>query len=105
MLPRRHRLSRASFPGRGAGRRAETPHFSLVAGASSAGGASAVVSKKVARRAVDRNLLKRRMLSLMRPYVDHARFLVVYARSGAAALPYPALAEELTALLSRSVRH
>ncbi len=108
MLPRRSRLSRASFPGSRAGASASTPHFSAVWGparaggsAGATGGAAAVVSKKVARRSVDRHLLKRRMLEVMRPFATPARYLVVYAKTGSHALPFRTLAEELQSLLSR----
>lgn len=104
MLPRRLRLTRTSFP-KGGGR-AQTQHFSAVFGASAqGGGAAAVVSKKVARRAVARNLIRRRMLEVMRPYALPQRFLVVYARAGSQNLSYNALARELTPLLDRITSH
>lgn len=104
MVPRRLRLSRASFPGRAQGARASSEAFSLVSGPSHEGGCAAVVGKAVARRSVDRHLLKRRMLAVMRPFCAPGRYLVVYARGPAAALPYRALAAELSGLLRRSVR-
>lgn len=105
MLPRRHRLSRATFPHGRDGSRAASPHFSLSWGVARSGGAAVVVSKKVARRSVDRHLLKRRMLAVMRPFVREDRFLVAYARTGAHTLPFKALKEELTALLIRTQAH
>lgn len=63
-----------------------------------------MVSKKVARRAVARNLLRRRMLELMRAYVSPERYLVVYAKAGSPALTFRAMAEELSSLLSRIPR-
>ena len=102
MLPRRLRLSRRAFPTGGA--RLATPHFSVVLGPSRAGGAAAVVSKKVARRAVARNLLRRRMLEVMGPHVSPERYLVVYAKAGSPSLPFKALAAELDSLLSRIPR-
>ncbi len=104
MLPRRLRLSRASFPGRSAGVRVSSASFSLSTGPSSSGGCAAVVGKNIARRSVARHLLKRRMLSLMRPFCRADRFLVVYARGPAAALPFREIAAELGALLRRAVR-
>ena len=100
MLPRRLRLARRAFPLKGA--RDGSPHFSLLSGPSGAGGASAVVSKKVARRAVARNLLRRRMLSVLRPYALPGRYLVVYARGGSAELSYAELSAELSGLLARA---
>lgn len=106
MLPRRSRLSRVSFPGPRAGFRGSTPHFSVVWGPSShGGGAAAVVSKKVARRSVDRHLLKRRMLEAMRPFALPDRFLVVYAKAGSPTLAFRALAEELQSLLVKTTHH
>jgi RNase P protein component len=101
MLPRRLRLSRASFPGRTAGARASSESFSVVSGPSKGGGCAAVVGKSVARRANARNLLKRRMLAVLRPWCSPDRYLVVYAKAAAATLPYRTLAAELTGLLRR----
>lgn len=99
MIPRRLRLSRARFPSGRAGSRSQSEHFSLVTGPSSEGGCAVVVGKAVARRSVDRHLLKRRMFAVLRPYCAPGRFLVLYARTGASRLPYGALAEELARLL------
>ncbi len=82
--------------------RAASPHFSIVWGASREGGAAAVVSKKVARRATARNLLRRRMLSVMKPFVSGNRYLVAYARAGSDTLPFHALSGELSVLLARA---
>jgi ribonuclease P protein component len=105
MLPHRLRLSRATFPGGNTGKRAATAHFSMLWGAASHGGASAVVSKKVARRSVDRHLLKRRMLAVIEPFAAAEQFLVVYARAGSPTLSFKELQEELTTLLSRTNFH
>lgn len=104
MLPRRLRVSRERmslpFPSRAA-----SPHFSLSLGPAphGDGGCSAVVSKKVARLSTGRHLLKRRMLMVLRPWCDPSRVIVVYARAGSGALSYRALADELEALLARSL--
>lgn len=105
MLPRRSRLSRVTFPGGRTGSRAASPHFSILWGGAKSGGAAAVVSKKVARRSVDRHLLKRRMLAVIRPFAAEGRFLVVYARAGSPSLTYKALQEELSTLLIRVSAH
>ncbi|MGB4076523.1 MAG: ribonuclease P protein component [Minisyncoccia bacterium] len=99
MLPRKLRLSRATFPSPRSGSKATSEHFSLVFGPATAGGCAAVVSKKVARRSVDRHLLKRRMLSVARPFVGLNRYLVLYARAGSPSLSFKTLASELTSLL------
>lgn len=87
--------------------RVESPHFSatlspLPKSHPTDGAAAAVVSKKVARRAVDRHLLKRRMLAILSKAYIPGKITVVYARGGAASLPYRSLAAELTSLLSRA---
>lgn len=81
--------------------RAASAHFSLTIAPAREGGAAAVVSKKVARRSVDRHLLKRRMLAVLRPYVSPTRSLVAYARAGSLGLPYGVLKAELESLLTR----
>lgn len=100
MLPRARRLPRASFPLAAAGPlRAASTHLSLSA-SNAVAGYAVVVSKKVARRSVDRHRLKRRLFSLLRGGRLPSA-LVVYARKGAAELPFPALKEELRALLAK----
>lgn len=101
MLPRTRRLQREGFESARSLRRAASPHFSLSYGkAPGAGGAAVVVSKKVAKLAVSRHLLKRRVLSVIAPYVREDEALIVHARPGAAALPFPVLKDELVSLLS-----
>lgn len=102
MLPRRSRLPRAAFPDARGAFRAASVHFSLSWAPVKAGGAAAVVSKKVARRAVDRHLLKRRMLEVLRPYASPSRSLVAYAKAGSLGLPYAAVKAELEPLLLRA---
>lgn len=99
MLPRRLRLSREDFEAHGL-RRVASPHFSLSYGpASKTGGVAVVVSKKVAKLAVMRHLLKRRILSVLRPYADPAQVLIVHTRPGATTLPFPELESELISLV------
>lgn len=105
MIPRSMRLSRAHFAPSGPETRAASSHFSLsVREAPQNGGCATVISKKVAKLSVSRHLLKRRMLSVMKPYCTKDRAVIVYARPGAAALPYPALAAELSELLARTLK-
>ncbi len=62
-----------------------------------------VISKKVAKLSVDRHTLKRRIVAAALPWCSETRALVIYARPGSAALPFPALKEELEALLIRTL--
>lgn len=64
---------------------------------------AAVISKKVAKKSVDRHLLKRRILEILRPQVSSSRSLIVYARAGASTLPFQALKQELTELIKRAI--
>lgn len=102
MLPRPKRLDRASFGKVAAGKRAATRHFSVSILPSVEGRAAVVVSKKVAKRAVDRHLLKRRVLSILASHVVPGRSFVVYARSGSPSLPYTVLTAEITELLTNA---
>ena len=61
-------------------------------------GCAVLVSKKVARTAPARHLLKRRILSIIRPWCESGEGLIISARSGAPALPFSTLKEELAQL-------
>lgn len=106
MLPRRHRLSRGSFPAATRARRYLSEHFSVTAAPVPTGhaGCAAVISKKVARLSVARHLLKRRIASVMRPFCTGDRSIIVYALPGSTLLPYRTLASELTELLAKACR-
>ena len=98
------RLSRAHFAPTGPETRAASPHFSLsLRKTEGQGGCATVISKKIAKLSVSRHLLKRRMLSVMKECCAKDTALIVYARPGAAALPYQELKVELTELLSRAL--
>lgn len=101
MLPRAKRLSRADFGTTLQGKRAVSAHFSVTAAPSPEARAAAVVSKKVAKRSVDRHLLKRRILGAIAPHLHPGRSVIVYARAGSLALPYRALKDELSELLTK----
>ncbi len=58
-----------------------------------------VVSKKVAARAVDRHLLKRRIMSVLARHDYPHIALVVFAKAGSPKLPFPVLRQELEKLL------
>lgn len=104
MLPRNMRLSRAHFAPSGPEKRLASPHFSVsIRNTSGPGGCAVVVSKKVARFAVSRHLLKRRVLVVVRPWCKRSVALVVYARPGAPTLPFGVLQEELSSLLARAL--
>jgi len=102
MLNKRLRLTRSTFPTPREGRRLIGEHFSLSYGPSKEGGCAAVVSKQVAKRSVDRHLLKRRMLSVLRPWCKEDRFLIAYARSGSSSLSFGMLKDELQELLTKT---
>lgn len=104
MLPRRLRIPRAAFPDGRQGNRASSSSFSLVSTPSPRGGAAAVVSKAVAKRSVDRHLLKRRILAILRPFVRGDRHVVIYAKKQALTLPFSALKDELAGLLTKALR-
>ncbi|MBU2103398.1 ribonuclease P protein component [Patescibacteria group bacterium] len=98
------RLSRAHFAPSGPEKRLASPHFSLsVRESSSQGGCAAVVSKKVAKLAVSRHRLKRRILVSARPWCSSSCAVVVYARPGAAELSFEELHAELSSLLTRAL--
>jgi ribonuclease P protein component len=102
MLPRRLRLSRASFATSKGGVRLTSPHFSVsLARTANSGGCAAIISKKVARLAVTRHRLKRRILVVLRPWCKKEYALTVFAKTGCASLPFQTLKEELSVLLGR----
>ncbi len=64
-----------------------------------------VIAKKVAPRAVDRNLLRRRIRSVLREFAKTTpkrHVFMVYTKKGIISLPFHALKEELTQLLRAS---
>lgn len=101
MLPKSLRLTRQTFPDTRGMKRVTSAHFSISYGDSTSGGVAVVISKKVARLAVSRHLLKRRVLAVLRPYVSPKRILVVHTRAGAASLSFPELKEELLSLVTQ----
>lgn len=103
MLPREKRLSRAAFASVNRGKRLISGHFSITTTRSSEGRAAAVVSKNVVKKAADRHRLKRRMLTVARPYVNGKQSFIMYARAGSATLPYKALQQELNTLLRDAI--
>ena len=100
MLPRARRLSRTGFSALGRARKAQSPHLSLSWSLDGPhAGAAVVVAKKVAPRAVDRHLLKRRILSVLKDHPLPRAALVVFAKPGSATTPFSVLKAELLELL------
>ncbi|MES2931511.1 MAG: ribonuclease P protein component [Patescibacteria group bacterium] len=103
MIPRKLRLTRAHFAPSGPEKRLVSSHFSLsIREKQDHGGCAVVVSKKVSKLSVGRHLLKRRVLSVLKPWCLPSRALIVYARPGSQTLPFPVLKEELEELLTRA---
>jgi ribonuclease P protein component len=104
MLSRSHRLPRAGFEQMTGLRRSASRHFSIsYANSSLISGGAVIVSKKIAKKSVDRHLLKRRVREIMRPWVIKGRVLVIHARTGADQLPFAEMQTELTTLLQQSL--
>jgi ribonuclease P protein component len=99
MLPKKLRLTRETFPDTRGLKRASSAHFSVSYGDSAKGGVAVVISKKVAKLAVSRHLLKRRILSVARPFVNGKHVIVIHTRPGAAGIPFTELKNELISLL------
>ncbi len=92
------RLRRRDFPILlTTGRRATTKNFSLTY-TDAVSGCAAVVGKKIAKTAVKRHLLKRRILAVCRAGVPPAKGCVVFARKGAETLSYKNIEDEIHTL-------
>lgn len=88
-MPRKYRLSRADFASARRFSRVSSPLFSLSFGmipGRLVPGAACIVSLKVARSAVTRNLIRRRVRAALVPLLVHAQtplVVIVTARKGA----------------------
>lgn len=103
MTPRSHRLPRAGFEQMTGLRRSASRHFSIsYIESSPIAGQAVVVPKKVAKKSVERHLLKRRVREIMRPWAAPGRVLIIFARTGATTLPFSEIQTELTPLLQQS---
>ena len=104
MPNRRIHLSRPDFTAVSSDRAAKrltSSHFSITI--SNKGiGVAVVVSKKVAKSSVERHLLKRRIREVVAPFSTDKGAVIVYARPGAAALPFSEITTEIHALLQPS---
>jgi ribonuclease P protein component len=106
MFPRRLRLSRRGFMEVSADRsakRATSEHFSAVLSVShlSNSGCAVVVSKKVAKSAVARHLLKRRIRAALHEWCSSSHGLILYARAGSTEVPFSEISSEISNLLPR----
>lgn len=100
MLPRSLRLTRKGFEGAVGLLRTRTPHFHIsYKEAVEDGGSAVIVPKKVVKGAVSRHLLKRRVREALRPWSLPSRILVISARTGADALTFEEIRDELSAEL------
>jgi ribonuclease P protein component len=105
MSKRRLQLSRSDFTSVSndrSAKRGSTPHFSVICSPLGTGSA-VVVSKKVAKRSVQRHLIKRRVREVIAPRCADSFGIIVYARAGAGALAYGEIQTELNPLLQRIV--
>lgn len=103
MLPHAQRLKSADFTRFRGSRAFHSPHFSVrvVRAASEAETkAAAVVSTKVAKSAVARNLLRRRIYAMLAKSLLslRGRLITITARAGAPDLSFAELKDELAAL-------
>lgn len=99
MLPKENRLKREDFNTLKGGKRIVTEHFSCTSHPSPVLKVAVVISKKVAKRAVDRHLLKRRIHSVIHKKSPLAAVYNIYVRKNSPALTYAQIEEEIGALL------
>lgn len=108
-MPKKHRLSRADFVriSRGAGQRVHGTYFSLTATTLPPGNAvkaACVVSKKISKRAIDRNKIERRVREVLRPLIARIagpHVLVFYAKREATAASYAEIERDIQKLIDR----
>jgi len=105
VFQRTERISRKEFPSTlASGRRASTPHFTLVV-PEGVSGYAVVVSKKVARLSVHRHKIKRRVLAALRALTTEGsplpKALIVFPKGPVASMTYKGVKEEIVVLLSK----
>lgn len=104
MLKKQERLSRQEFSAHFAtGRRTHTDLFSLIYSPGAGLKAAAVVSKKVSKKAHERNTVRRRIyatLELLRKETGFSGTVIVVAKPALASLPRLAQRERLLSALS-----
>ena len=105
MLKKKERLSRKEFDRSFAhGKRIHSPFVQLIYEKSEAFHGSVVVGKKIAKRAVDRNKLRRRIYGVLYDTFKKTgkqMTIILIAKSGILAVPRKALALEIKGLLER----
>ncbi|OHA80230.1 MAG: ribonuclease P protein component [Candidatus Yonathbacteria bacterium RIFCSPHIGHO2_01_FULL_44_41] len=111
MLPRKNRISRKNFPTHKArGSRVFSPFFSAVFYQNDdveekQSRMATVVSKKTAKTAVARNLLRRRFYELFMPYLKEMirpTTVVIYPKSEAQKVPFSFLKSEIEKALKQA---
>ena len=105
MLPKARRLTTRDFKSLRRGRTVNTAHLALRVFPAGAGGkVSVVVSSSSYKRAVDRNLLRRRLYAIIEAHATklQGRTLIVTARKGALGIPFSALKEEFLGALGQA---
>ncbi|TAK57686.1 MAG: ribonuclease P protein component [Bacteroidetes bacterium] len=101
MFPRRKRIAREAFPtALKSGRRFSSPHFSIVI-SNEASGYAVIVPKKVARLAVTRHRIKRRVLAALRS-LPLPPSLIVFPKTSVNSVSYQEVQRELATLLSKN---
>ena len=103
MFPQAKRLTRDNFKDVTKGKRAITGHFSLSYKHSPFSKGAVVVSKKVAKKATERHLLKRRVLAVLSKDMPEQTAVIVYARAGSATIPFSRIKTEITELLTKAL--
>lgn len=108
MLPRKERLSREAFNRFfSLGKRSHAHSFQLVYAPYETLHVSVVVSKKIAKTAVLRNKIRRRMYDIVRRYRTARGATGVHIflmKPPSTGLPYSALKEEVEGHLTRNIR-
>ena len=105
MLGKSERVSRTTFSTYfRSGRRFQSPHVTLIYTPAPTSKGAVVVPKKVARRAVVRNRLRRRLahtLTESAVFTTHPGVYIIIAKAGAPQCPRRELRAELTELLTQ----
>ncbi|MFZ2253149.1 MAG: ribonuclease P protein component [Minisyncoccia bacterium] len=108
MLPKKERLSRLEFNRFfSVGKRQHSPLFQIVFAPHETLHASVVVSKKIAKRAVVRNKIRRRIYDIVRNYHSEERMCGVFifvVKPGVVTTPYAALKSEVITALQTIVK-
>jgi len=104
MLTKKQRLTTKEFKTLfEAGKKVHTPLYSVVYVPSSTFHASVVVSKKVARRAVDRNAMRRRVYSIVQNYTQNKGTFIFLMKKKAFEVEYAVLKEGIQTFLNKSI--